>query len=278
MTDLLRRDMAPITDGAWQEIDRQSLRILKGHLSGRSLVDFSGPHGWDCAAVNVGRLDVPTDQTLDGVTWGMRKVQPLVELRVPFRLGIWELDDIERGARNPNLDALTAAARKVAMFEETAIYLGFKGAGIRGLLAGSSHAPVALGPDRAGLPESVEAAVFALQEAGIGGPYALVLGTEPYRWLMAGTPNGYPLHKQILAMVTGGIHWSPALRGGAVVSRRGGDFTLTVGQDLAIGYKGHNDREVELYFTESFTFRAQEPAAAVALEPREAARKARPAK
>ena len=63
-----------------------------------------------------------------------------------------------------------------------------------------------------------------------------------------------------------------------MVSRRGGDFTLTVGQDLAIGYKGHSEREVELYFTESFTFRTQEAAAAVALEPRAAARKARPAK
>lgn len=56
------------------------------------------------------------------------------------------------------------------------------------------------------------------------------------------------------------------LKGGALLSRRGGDFGLTVGEDLAIRYKSHNTKEVDLYFTESFTFRVLEPAAAVALE------------
>jgi uncharacterized linocin/CFP29 family protein len=266
MTDLLRRDMAPIVDGAWKEIDLQSSRILKGNLSGRKLVDFSGPHGWPFAAVNLGRLEVGNGSDVDGVTWGTHRVLPLVEIRVPFTLGIWELDDVARGAKNPNLDALKAAARKVAIFEETAIYRGFGGAAIQGLLEASSHAPVPLSPDRSGLPESVELALLAIQEAEIGGPFALVLGTEPYKWLMAGEPGTYPLRKRIEAMVTGGIHWSPVLEGGAVLSRRGGDFEMTVGQDLAIGYKIHTAREVELYFTESFTFRVLEPAAAVELK------------
>jgi len=50
-----------------------------------------------------------------------------------------------------------------------------------------------------------------------------------------------------------------------VLSRRGGDFELTVGQDLAIGYKQHDAKDVDLYYTESFTFRVLEPAAAVEL-------------
>ncbi|MDR3670920.1 MAG: family 1 encapsulin nanocompartment shell protein [Holophaga sp.] len=266
MTDILRRDLAPIATGAWQQIESQSARILKGNLSGRRLVDFCGPHGWGFAAVNLGRLDVGFAETLDGVGWGLRKVLPLVEVRVPFSLGIWTLDDVERGAKNPDLDALTAAAHKTAMFEETAIYHGFAAAGIRGLLSGPSHPPVPMGANRGGLVESVELALIAIQEAGIGGPFALVLGTEPYKWLMAGEPNAYPLRKRIEALVSGGIHWSPVLRGGVVLSRRGGDFELTVGQDLAIGYKMHNAQNVELYFTESFTFRVLEPAAAVGLE------------
>jgi len=105
-----------------------------------------------------------------------------------------------------------------------------------------------------------------MEEAGIGGPYALVLGKEPYKWLMAGEPNAYPLRERVQALVPGGIHWSPVLKGGALLSRRGGDFELTVGEDLAIGYKSHNAKEVDLFFTESFTFRVLEPAAAVALE------------
>ncbi|MDP2877366.1 MAG: family 1 encapsulin nanocompartment shell protein, partial [Holophaga sp.] len=255
MTDILRRQMAPITDGAWKEIELQSRRILRGNLSGRRLVEFCGPHGWQFAAVNLGKLDMGAEDKTNGVGWGLHKVLPLVEIRVPFSLGIWELDDVERGAKNPDLDALTEAARKVAMFEETAIYWGFAGAGIHGMLEGSSHAPVPLSSDRSKFIEAVELALLAIQEAEIGGPYALVLGTEPYRWLMAGDPSAYPLHKRIQALVTGGIYWSPALKGGAVLSRRGGDFEMTVGQDLTIGYKTHTAKDVELYFAESFTFR-----------------------
>jgi uncharacterized linocin/CFP29 family protein len=266
MTDILRRGMAPIADEAWKEIELQSSRILKGNCSGRKLVDFSGPHGWKFAAVNLGRLDVGSGDPVDGVGWGMHKVLPLVEIRVPFTLGIWDLDDVERGASNPDLSALRAAARKVALFEERALYHGFPGAGIHGLLEVSTHPPVPLGPDRGRLTESVELALLAIQEAEIGGPFALVLGTEPYKWLMVGDPNSYPLRRRVEALVTGGIHWSPVLEGGAVLSRRGGDFEMTVGQDLAIGYKIHSAQEVQLYFTESFTFRVLEPAAAVALQ------------
>jgi uncharacterized linocin/CFP29 family protein len=258
--------MAPIVDGAWREIELQSSRILKGNLSGRKLVDFCGPHGWQFAAVNLGRLEVGSEPAMEGVAWGVHKVLPLVEIRVPFTLGIWELDDVARGAKNPDLDALKVAARKVAIFEETAIYRGFGGAGIQGMLDVSSHPPVPLSSDRGKLTESVELALLAIQEAEIGGPFALVLGTEPYKWLMAGDPNAYPLRERIQTMVTGGIHWSPVLEGGAVLSRRGGDFELTVGQDLTIGYKLHNAREVELYFAESFTFRVLDPAAAVELK------------
>jgi uncharacterized linocin/CFP29 family protein len=60
--------------------------------------------------------------------------------------------------------------------------------------------------------------------------------------------------------------WAPAIQGGAVLlSVRGGDFELTVGQDLSIGYATHDRTDVELYLTESFTFRVLEEKAAIFL-------------
>jgi uncharacterized linocin/CFP29 family protein len=265
MTDMLRREWAPIADEAWAEIERQSRRVLRGNLSGRRVVDFLGPHGWDYPAVNLGRLDVGAGTGAGGVAWGVRKVLPLVEIRVPFRLRVWDLDDVVRGARNPELGPLTEAARRVAVFEETAIYRGFEAAAMQGLLETARHPPVTLERSPGHLPAAVEQALLAVQEAEVGGPYALVLGSLPYQWLMAGDAGGYPLLKRIQLLVHGGIHWSPVLEGGAVVSRRGGDFELTVGQDLAIGYQDHDKHEVELYYAESFAFRALEPAAAVEL-------------
>lgn len=264
--DILRRSLAPVTGEAWKEIDLQAVRILKGNLSARKLVDFSGPHGWECAAVNLGSLNVTGREPIKGVTWGQREVLPLVEVRVPFTLKIWDLDNVSRGAKAPELGPLVAAARRTAMFEERALYMGFAEGGIKGLIESSSHKPVSLSTDPADMIAAVEQGIMAIEKSDIGGPYALVLGTEPYKQYMIGDPDMYPVRKQIAALASGGIHWSPALDGGAVISRRGADLEMTVGVDLSIGYRTHDKETVDLYFTESFTFRVLEPAATVALK------------
>lgn len=263
MSDILRREMAPITEGAWKEIDGQAARVLKGNLSARRLVDVNGPRGWEFAAVNLGSVRVGGAEPVKGVSWGRREVQALIEVRSPFSLKLWELDNVARGAKGVALDTMVAAARKVAMFEENAIYHGFGEGGIKGICDSSTHKPVALAvgdPDSYG--DAVETAVLALQKSGVGGPYALVLGTDPYSMVNVGDPQAYPLRKQLAPIVDGGIHWSPVMQGAVVLSLRGGDFELSIGQDFSIGYKGHDKESVDLYFTESFAFRVLEPAAA----------------
>lgn len=61
--------------------------------------------------------------------------------------------------------------------------------------------------------------------------------------------------QHVQRLLDGPVVWAPAVDGAAVVSLRGGDFELTVGRDLAIGYHGHSAEAVELYIEESFTFR-----------------------
>jgi uncharacterized linocin/CFP29 family protein len=51
-----------------------------------------------------------------------------------------------------------------------------------------------------------------------------------------------------------------------VLSKRGGDFELTVGQDFSIGYLEHNMERVRLYIEESFTFLVLTDQAAVPLK------------
>ena len=59
--------------------------------------------------------------------------------------------------------------------------------------------------------------------------------------------------------------WAPGLDGAVVMSKRGGDFILSVGQDFSIGYTSHDAELVTLYLEESFSFRVTEPDAAVVL-------------
>lgn len=262
--DLLKRQLAPISDDAWSEIDDEARRALAPALSARKLVDVSGPLGMDVAGVNLGRLDVSEKQS-DDVRFGVRRILPLVELRVRFELDIWELDNVDRGAKDPDLDDLRRAAAEVARFEESAVYEGFPEGCIVGLSESSEHDPVPVSKKPASLLDAVVKAMTQLRRSGVEGPYTLALGEELQQTLDAGTEPGYPLRQRILHVMEGPIVFAPYLKGGLVLSGRGGDAELVLGEDISIGYHDHDKNKVRLFFTESFTFRALAPEAVVAL-------------
>jgi uncharacterized linocin/CFP29 family protein len=56
---------------------------------------------------------------------------------------------------------------------------------------------------------------------------------------------------------------APFVEDAFLVSDRGGDFEMVIGQDISIGYESHTQKEVQLYFTESFTFHVVDPDAVV---------------
>lgn len=263
--DLLKRQLAPILPEAWAAIDAEAKPVLELNLAGRKLFDFDGPHGWQHAAVNTGRLDMFAEQFVSGVHAAIRRVRPLVEVRTPFVLPLMELDTIPRGASNPDLDPVIEAAERIALVEERAIFAGWPAANIQGVLPSSPHEPIAIADTR-DYPEALLAAQEVLRRAGVQGPYALALGPSAYEELLAATEQGYPIAKQIgHTLIDGPIVRSPAIDGAVVVSVRGGDFQITVGQDLSIGYVVHDRDTVELYLAESFTFRVLQGAAAVRL-------------
>jgi uncharacterized linocin/CFP29 family protein len=263
--DLLKRKKAPLTDEAWEQVDEEARRVLKLHLAGRKVVDFSGPHGWTLGGVNTGRLKL-IGKDPSGVSFALRLVQPLVELRAPFTMKIAELDDASRGADDLDLDPVIAVAERVAHAEDTAIFHGFKNGQVTGIIEASPHKPVPV----TGIlewPRAVVAALEVLRAAGMNGPYALALGLQAYDELDADSEDGYPLRRRFEeAFRDVSLVWAPALQGGAVLlSVRGGDYELTVGQDLSVGYAVHDRTDVELFLTESFTFRVLEEKAAVFL-------------
>ena len=264
--DLLKRQKAPIVSEAWEQIDEEARRVLKLHLAGRKLVDFSGPHGWQLAGVNTGRLKHIEKGPVEHVGHAIRDVRPLVELRAPILLPTLELDYAGRGADDLDLDPVILAAESVARAEDNAIFHGFPEGKITGMLEASPHTPIEVRSSQA-WPSAVSAAKEVLRMAGVNGPYALALGMEAYDELMADGEDGYPLRKRLEERVEeGSLIWAPALKEGAVLlSTRGGDYELTVGQDLSVGYASHDRTTVELYLTESFTFRVLEDKACILL-------------
>ena len=262
----LLRELAPISDAAWAEIDSEATRTLTHFYAARKLVDFDGPLGYDYSAVSLGRLSRIGDQPADGVTANRRQLLPLVELHRRFTLSRAELESIDRGADDPDLDPLVDACRAMAMAEDTLVFVGNKSADIVGIATASPHDPIILTEQFDRYPNAVAQAVAVLKQAGIGGPYAIALGPKCYAGVIETTEKGgYPLLQHLGLILGGPVIWAPAVDGAIVLSERGGDFTLTIGQDASIAYKEHDADTVTLELQETATFVAPTPDAAIAL-------------
>jgi uncharacterized linocin/CFP29 family protein len=262
----LHRESAPISDTAWAEIEEEASRTLKRHLAARRVVDVEGPKGLELSAVGTGHLH-GIQAPGDGIQAAQREVQALVELRVPFELTRQAIDDVQRGATDSDWTPVKEAARKIAFAEDRSIFDGYVAAGIQGVRQGTSNPVLTLPPNLQGYPAVVAQAVSQLRLAGVNGPYALLLGAQPYTAVSGGSDAGYPILKHIRDLVDTEIVWAPALEGGFLLTTRGGDFELDIGQDISIGYLDHSENAVRLYFQESFTFRLLTAEAAVVLAP-----------
>lgn len=261
----LMRELAPVADEAWAEIEDEAKRTLKLFLAARKLVDFRGPLGWEKSAIDLGRAEPIADAPEAGVQARLLKAQPLVELRICFDLAREELESISRGAKDANLDPVRDAARAAGLAEDRAIFHGFPAAGIQGIAEASAARRCALTTDYTAYPGVVAEAVHKLRSEGVAGPYAIALGPRCFTGVHKTSIGGYPVIEHLRRILDGPIVSAPAVDGAVVVSVRGGDFELTSGQDFSIGYLDHTATTVTLYLQETFTFRVLVPEAAAPL-------------
>lgn len=261
----LLRSHAPISDAGWELLDREAKERLTGALAARKLVDFSGSHGWEYSATNLGRTTELASPPCEGVTGRQRRVLPVVEVRADFEIGRQELRDADRGAQDADLASLDRAAHQIAMAENIAVFHGWKDS-ITGIAQATPHKPIALGKATDKYPTAVAGATERLLCSGVTGPYGLALGRDQYRQVVETAEHGgYPLLDHLHKILEGPIVWAPGVRGAVVMSLRGGDFLFESGQDLSIGYASHDADVVRLYLEQSFSFRVATPEAAVVL-------------
>lgn len=262
--DNLHRELAPVSEAAWAGLEEEARRTFRRHVAGRRVVDVAGPDGPELASVGTGHLQA-IDPPAEGVLAQLRRCQPIVELRVPFTLDRRQVDDVERGARDADWEPVKEAARRLALTEDRVVFEGYAAAGIVGLHAGSSHSAVPLPKEVHSYPQAVSQAATALRLAGVEGPYSLALGAEAYTELGETADDGFPVLDHVRRLVDGEIIWAPAVDGGFLLSTRGGDFELHLGQDVAIGYLAHDADRVQLYLQETLTFLVHTGEAAVPL-------------
>ncbi len=262
----LHRELAPISDAAWAQIEDEASRTLKRYLAARRVVDLQGPSGVALSAVGTGHLQNIAAPG-EGILARQRDVKALVELRVPFELDRQMIDDVERGANDSDWQPAKDAAKTIAFAEDCAIFEGYAAAGIQGIRQGTSNPVIALPADVRNYPDAVAQALSQLRLVGVDGPYSVLLSADAYTAVAEARDYGYPVLEHVSRLVDGEIIWAPAIPGGFVLTTRGGDFDLHVGQDFSIGYSSHTDAAVRLYLQETFTFLLLTAEAAVALAP-----------
>lgn len=262
----LHRELAPISDPAWSQIEEETTRTLKRYLGGRRVVDVPSPGGVALPGVATGHLR-PISAPAEGVLANQREVKSLVELRVPFELSRQTIDDVERGSEDSDWQPAKEAAKKLAFAEDRAIFNGYPEGGIQGIHEGTSNPIMTLPADVRDYPDVVAQALSQLRLVGVNGPYSVLLGANEYTALAETRDHGYPVLEHVKRIVEGNLVWAPAVQGAFVLTTRGGDFELNIGQDFSIGYLSHTDSMVRLYLQETFTFRVLTSEASVVLSP-----------
>ena len=262
----LYRELAPINDAAWADMEQEARRTFERHVAARRAVDVTGPDGPLLAGVNTGHLK-EIQAPADGVIAHSRESRPLVRLRVPFTVSRDEVDAVERGAQDADWQPVKDAAKKIAFAEDRAVFEGYQAAGITGIRESTSNATLTLPGEARDYPNVVSQAVSSLRLAGVGGPFSLLLSADAYTMVSETSDHGYPIREHVARVIDGEIIWAPAIDGAFLLSGRGGDFELRLGQDLSIGYLSHDAGTVQLYFQESLTFLVYTAEASVALTP-----------
>lgn len=258
--NVLRRESAPLSGRAWEALDEAAATAARHVLAGRRIATFDGPRGWEHLAARLGTMTPCT--AADGqATVCVPDVALLAEIRAEFALPWTAVEVFERGAPALATQAAESAARAVALAEDR---LAFYGDPIgHGFLASKESPRLQIEDwNRAGqLLVDLSRAVEKLDALGIAGPYEAVLSPARYYAYLHAMPGGYPVPRHVREFLAA-VHHSPVMREpGAVFSTRGGDFVVTVGGDLATGYRFHDGQQIHLVCVETLAAQTMSPEA-----------------
>jgi uncharacterized linocin/CFP29 family protein len=257
----LYRELAPMSELAWDAVEDEARRSIRHFLAGRHLFPLEGPHGYRTEAVPTGQV-APIGE-LEGASAAVLRPSPMVELRTSFSLSRRDIEVLDRGG-DVDLEQVVEGSRRIAGAEDRLVFDGVDAVGIMGAAASSPYDVVAREGAIEAFPGAVARAVEQLRAAGVDGPYGIGLGPQLHQDVLAATEHGYPVVNHLRRIIEGPIVWAPTLGAGAVVvSMRGDDFAIHSGLDFSIRYRAHDREWVELELIETVTFRNKGPDAAI---------------
>lgn len=266
MSVYLNRGACGFPQEMWEHIDEAAVEAARDLLTARRFLEVDGPYGAGLTSVEVGGESHarPAGAELAAAVASRALAVPM--LQQVFELSIRRVEGHLRMGLPLDLGPVEDAAEAVARREEDLIYFGIDELGLPGLMS-------AAGRNRQRCQDwgkveqalnDVLAAVNRLDESGFRGPYALALSPARYSALFRRYEGSDMLQLDHLRrLCEGGVFKAP-IQGAMVVDPRVG--TLTVGQDLRVGYSGNDGTHYKLFASESLVLLIDEPAAICTLE------------
>ncbi len=268
----LNREAAGLDDAIWQRIDAAALAAAAERLTARRFLELDGPYGIGLTSLEGGTeariTDAEPDATGDdfAAIVGSRAL-PVPMLQQPCALSVRRVEGHRQLALPLDLRPVEDAAEAVARREERMIYHGVPQLGLDGLATvnGRSEIPCGDWQDLSRALGDVLQAVDRLDANGFGGPYALALAPARYNALFRRVEGSDMLQVDHLRrLCEAGLYKAP-VTGGVLVDTRVG--TLTVGQDLRVGFSASDGVHLKLFVSESLVLLLDDPAAVCTLAP-----------
>lgn len=267
--DFLHRDDAPFSEGTWAAIDNAVVGAAKSQLTARRLLQVDGPHGLGLKSIPLGDVCIGCGPD-DPVCVQGASALPLITINASFRLAARDVAAYEQRGVPMDLTPAIEAALACARQEDDLLFNGMKAIAMEGLLTAKEAQSQKLKSwEQVGAAvEDIITAVTKLDSAGFHGPYTLALAAGRYNALFRRYPNG-PMTEleHMRELVTDGIVKAASIKEGGVLVASGPQYVqIVLGQDLAAGFVGPEDRNYALTVSESIALRLLVPAAVVVLK------------
>lgn len=243
----LNKNMAPISDKAWEVLNERTKEILLKVISARKFMSIKDVG--DSKGVFTGKINIKKENDIE---YGIYDVLPLIETRFNFTLNRWELDNLDRGDKNIDLDNLDKAVFEAGKFEENLIYNGLDN--IKGLIDSCNNPPMKIGDNPKEILTNISKAIIVLKDKYSSDNLDLVVNYDTWVKLNS-TESHIPLVKRIKELINGDIIISKFIPKTILIPHKNENFEISVGNDFSIGYQNHTSREVTLFITESLVFR-----------------------
>ena len=209
----LHRELAPISDAAWAEIEEEAARTLKRYLAGRRVVDMRGPAGVRLSAVGTGHLkDIAAPG--DGIFARQREVEADRRAACPVRAG--SRCDRRCGAwsaTTPTGNRQRMPRRRSPLRRTAPSSMAMPPRRSEGIRQGTSNPIMTLPADVRDYPDAIAQALSQLRLVGVNGPYTVLLGADAYTALAETRDHGYPVLEHVKRLVNDEIIWAPAIAG-----------------------------------------------------------------